>query len=308
MTLENILAKVEEFSADRDYWFMRTDYGKNFDEFYNNEYIAIGWDYLTVNDILNKSESEIKNIIARREDLDLTNSRKKGKATLIYNRIKTFFALKRGDIVIIPSRNSNRLSFGEIIDEHVYEDSVEIESGEYFKRRKIKWLEEPKSIHTLDPIFYQLKTNQHTISNVNKYAPYIDKVIGNLFQKGDNTHYVLDIETRDDVNFNDLSNLMENIQGLVNNINSELSLDENTERFFVKINLQSPGKLEMIKPGKKCLAILAFLLYSCNGNESDINDPRIKNLRENNQELLNETQVIMDSLDVNYDNLVKPFR
>ena len=30
--------------ADRNYWFLRTQGGEFFDEFYCNDYIAIGWD------------------------------------------------------------------------------------------------------------------------------------------------------------------------------------------------------------------------------------------------------------------------
>lgn len=307
MNVKEILERVENFSTNRNYWFVRTDYGRNFDTFYEGKYIAIGWDYLTVNDFIKKSESEVKDIISKKENLDSFESNQKGKITLIYNRINAFFKLKKGDIIIVPSRNSDRLAFGEILDNEPYEDDKALENGEYYKRRKIKWIE-LQSIYKLDPIFYQLKTNQHTISNVDRFAPYIDRVIGNLFQKGDNTHYVLNIEKAEDINFKDLTELMDNIEKLVVSINESLGFDENLDKFFVKINLQSPGKMELIKDVGKSLAILAFMLsaVSC-GEEKTQDDPQIQALFKENSATLNDTKKRLDSLEINFNELTQPF-
>lgn len=308
MNIKEILEKVENFSTHRDYWFVRTDYGKNFDFFYEGNYIAISWDYLTVNDIKTKSDSEIKEIIKKNENLDPSNSKQKGKITLFYNRIKAFFNLKKGDIIIVPSRNSNRLAFGEIMDDEPYEDKDALERGSYFKRRKVKWLEQ-KGIYQLDPIFFQLKTNQHTISDANRFAPYIDKVIGNLFKKGDLTHYVLNIEKTEDINFKDLSGFMDNIEELITNINSELQFNENIDDFFVKINLQSPGKIELIKKVGKSLAILAFFLsvVACKEEKTEM-DPQLQKIYDENESVLNDTKTKIDTLDINISELIQPFK
>lgn len=42
MNVAQILNRVEDFNVNRNYWFVRTDYGKNFDEFYKQGYIGIG--------------------------------------------------------------------------------------------------------------------------------------------------------------------------------------------------------------------------------------------------------------------------
>ena len=308
MEIKEILEKVENFSTERDYWFVRTNYGKNFDIFYEGDYIAIGWDYLTVNDIKTKADSEIKEIIKNKEGLDSFNSKQKGKITLFYNRIKAFFKLKKGDIIIVPSRNSDRLAFGEIMDDEPYEDKDALENSIYFKRRKVKLLEQ-KIIYELDPIFFQLKTNQHTISDANRFAPYIDKVIGNLFRKGDLTHYVLNIEKTEDINFKDLSGFMDNIEQLVTSINSELEFNEELDQFFVKINLQSPGKIELIKKAGKSLAVLAFLLSAVACGEEKVEmDPKLQKIYDENASVLIDTKTKIDTLDINISELTQPFK
>ncbi|HAY3562377.1 hypothetical protein KRE43_08570 [Elizabethkingia meningoseptica] len=307
MDVTEILDRVENFSTQRDYWFIRTDSGKHFDVFYAGQYIAIGWDYLTLDELNSKSESEIKEKIAQHEQLDVTLSMNKAKVTATYNKIKTFLQLKEGDIIVVPSKKSDRLAFGEVIDSASYEATEALEMGNYFKRRKIKWLD-LRGIYNLDPIFFQLKINQHSISKIDRYAPYIDKIIGNLFKKGDRTHYILNFEQEEDINFRELNELMVNIDDLLTKINAKLKFNENLEDFYVKINLQSPGTMELIKTAGKSLAVLAYLLsvVAC-GNADDETDPDIKDLATQNHEILNETKAKIDSLKINTKELTQPF-
>ncbi|WP_294225984.1 hypothetical protein [uncultured Chryseobacterium sp.] len=311
MNVKEILNKVENFSSDRKYWFIRTDYGKHFEVFYKGEYIAIGWDYLALDELKTKSESEIKEKIAKNESLDVFIALQKGKITSIYNKIETFLSLKKGDIIVVPSRNSDRLAFGEIVDEEPYEAEDALEMGDYFKRRKVKWID-LKSIYDLDPIFFQLKANRHSISRIDRYSPYIDKIIGNLFKKGDNTHYVLNFETHDDINFRDLNALMADIDKLVIKINNQFNFNEDLNDFFVKINLQSPGTIELIKTNAgKSLAVLAFCLsvISCGGDiKNETSDKNLKDFSIENHNLLKNTQDKLDSLKVNTKDLTQPFK
>ncbi|WP_265131242.1 hypothetical protein [Chryseobacterium oranimense] len=310
MNVKEILDKVENFNSDRNYWLVRTDYGKNFEDFYKGKYIAIGWDYLTLDEIKSKSVSEIKQKIAKHDNLDFSITKQKRKITLAYNKINTFLNLKEGDIIVVPTRNSSRLAFGEIVGEP-YEEKEALESGDYFKRRNVKWID-LESIYKLDPNLRQLKANQHSISNINRYAPFIDKVVGNLFKKGDNTHYVLNFETQDDINFRDLNALMADIDKLVIEINKEFNFNEDLDNFFVKINLQSPGTIELIKSeAGKSLAVLAFCLsvISCGGDiKKETSDNKLKEFSTKNHHLLKNTQDRLDSLKVNTIDLTQPFK
>lgn len=306
MTVKEILDKVDKIDGDINYWFVRTNYGEHFDQFTKGNYIAIAWDYFTLNEIETNDEGYIRNKIATQEKFDPENSRDKGKLTSAYHKIRTFLDLKKNDIILVPSKNSDRLAFGRVVDEKAYEEKDEISQGTYFKRRKIEWID-IKNIRSLNPIFYEVKFNQHSVSNINRFAPYIDKVIGNLFKKDDNTHYVLNIEKNENINFDELRSLMDNINILVQTINDELAFNENLDEFYVKINLQSKGTIELIKAGKS-LAILAYLLslVSC-GNIDNNNDVQIQDLINKNKAVLEQTKKDLDSLEVNTEELTKPF-
>jgi hypothetical protein len=199
------------------------------------------------------------------------------------------------------------LAFGKVIDDSAYEDEKAVSMGTHFKRRKIEWID-IKSIKHLNPIFYQVKSNQHSVSNISRFAPYIDKVIGNLFKKGDSTHYVLNIEKNDNINFDELRSLMDNIDILMQDINQELSFNDNLDEFFIKINLQSKGTIELIKAGKS-LTILAYLLslVSCGKVEGN-HDEKIQKLLDKNKEVLLQTARDIDTLEINTNELIKPFK
>jgi predicted Mrr-cat superfamily restriction endonuclease len=303
MGIQDILEKVEKLNIESNYWFVRTDYGKLFEEFYHGGYIAISWDYLTLYEFRNSDENKLKSKIAQIEDIDATNFQGKIKISTIYNKIKSFISLRKDDIIIIPSRNSDRLAFGIIADEQPYED---LKAKEFIKRRKVTWMK-IKLMSDLNPIFYKVKSNQHTISNVRTYSQYIDRVMGNLFKKGENTHYVLKIEKTEDISFDELRMLIDNIQTLVHSINETFNFNENTKEFYIKINLQSKGGVELIKNGKS-LSILAYLVFltSCN-NLDNVQDDSIRTFIQNNREVLNKTSVIIDSLKMDTVELVKPF-
>lgn len=305
MTVAEILKRVDKISADNHYWFVRTDYGAWFEDFTKGNFIAIGWDYLTLYELKNSKEETIKGKIAKVEKIDNTKFQGKIKVTATYNKLKTFISLKKDDVIVIPSRNSDRLAFGRITDNEPYED---INAKEFIKRRKVEWYE-IKNMDDLNPIFYQVKSNQHTISNIDWYAPHIDRVIGNLFKKGENTHYVLNIEREESINFDDLKTLMDDIKILSNNINNYFDFGENPDEFFIKINLQSKGALELIKEKGKTLAVLAYLMHLVSCNELDKErDEKIETFIKENKRTLNSTSKVIDTLKINTAELTKPFK
>lgn len=303
MNVAEILRKVDIIDSEVNYWFVRTNDGTHFDEFYENGFIAIGWDYLTITELNTLSDEVIRKRISEHENLDPNTFKGKGAITSIHNKLKIFLSLKKGDTVVMPSRNSDRLAFGRISENKPYT----AESKNFTKRFNVSWYD-VKNINDLSAIFYQVKSNQHSISSINRFAPHIDRVIGNLFEKANMTHYVLKLEKEGDINFDDLNDLMTNIKYLTKAINDHFDFNENTDEFYIKVNLQSKGALELIKPGKS-LAVLAFLLFlsSCN-NLDKATDPDIKSLIKNNRSTIEKTGTNLDTLNGNIDELTKPFR
>lgn len=303
MNITEILSLVDNVKSDSNYWFVRTDYGRYFNEFVENRYIAIGWDFLSLFELQNRDEEYVRAKIIKEEKIDDSTFGGKIKVSTIYNKIGTFLSLKKDDVVIIPSKNSDKLAFGRIVDEHAFEDGS---AKEFRKRRKVEWFA-LKNMHDLNPIFFKVKSNQHTISNITNYAPHIDRVMGVLFQKSDKTHYVLNIESTDDIKYDDLEILMRNIKTLIGCINDKFGFNDNLDEFYVKISLQSKGSLELIKTGK-ALIILAFIfsLTSCKNNNEAIDEKILEFISENEQ-LLSETDKAINNLRINTQELTEPF-
>lgn len=303
MNIEQILSRVDNVKPESNYWFVRTDYGKYFNEFVENRYIAIGWDFLSLLEFKNRSKEVLKAKIIKEEKIDASTFGGKVKVSTIYNKIIAFISLKKDDVVIIPSKNSDYLAFGRIVDELAYED---INAKEFRKRRKVEWFA-LKSMRDLNPIFFKVKSNQHTISNITDYAPHIDRVMGVLFKKSDKTHYVLNIENPDDIKYDDLEILMRNIKTLVRNINDKFGFNDDLDEFYVKISLQSKGSLELIKTGKG-LIILAFILSltSCKNKNEPIDD-KIQEFMIENEKILSKTDEVINNLKINTQELTEPF-
>lgn len=307
MNVQQILNKVDNIETGVNYWFVRTNQGKDYASFTKGGYIAIGWDYISLGEVLEGNKEKLRAKIMKQEKFDPSKTKDKIRITSAYNKITTFSKLKKGDIVVVPSQGSDRLSFGRIDDDIPYGEGGDLSEVPNFKRRRVEWIT-TQNIRNLPAIFYQVKSNHHTISNIDRFAPFIDKIVGNLFKKDDKTHFVLNIEQEGDIAFEDVKGLMESIDLLIRDINEELNFNDNLEDFIVKINLQSKGTIELIKPGK-ALAILAFLLslVSCGKLDDANNDPAIQNLIDKNRASLNQTGEKIEKMKVNTKELTKPF-
>lgn len=301
--LNKLIESITELNKDINYWFIRTDSGLYFDTYYDNDFIGIGWNYITVEDLRTKTDVEIKEKIAKHEQLDISINKSKGKVTAIYNKLKRFENLAKGDIIIIPSESSIKYAFGIIEDSNIYVDSDQSNNCEYYKRKKVKWIQK-SYVDDLDPIFYKIKVSRHAISDINKYASYIDSVTENLYRKGDYSYFVLDINTKDDINVKSLTTLIDTIQNLLVDINDEFNLGEEPDETTIKLNLQSPGKVIFkLKKGVSLimLAVLLSIESGCSptqGNVTTTEQTKITNFKKVKQKELDTVNKEFNELHV----------
>ena len=309
MTFENIVEKVDKVDSEKNYWFVRTDNGEFFQHYYEKNIIAIGWDYITVEDLQQVTPGAfgLKQKIAQHENLDIVkNSTDKSKATTIANKLLAFYKLKKGDVVVIPSENSSILAFGIVADNKTftyYDDP----NCPFAKRRRIRWIDK-RHIEELDNIFYQVKINRHSISSIKNFESYIDKVLNTLFIKNGYSHFVLDIKTQDDVNFNSLLDLVNNVRELTEKLNEQFNLGEDLDKNSIKLNLQSPGKIEFKFLDGKSLILLAFLLgpLTANDNLENVSKEEVDKLiefKEINRESIEEIEDAFEELKIDQEKI-----
>lgn len=301
---ENILNSIDIINEKSDYWFVRTDGGLYFDTFFSNGFIGIGWDDILLRD-LHKPIEEVKAKIANAyvdiEDLDERYG--KMKATDIYNKVLRFKNLRRNDVIIIPSENSDFLSFGLIADDAIYEDANESHGCPYIKRRKVNWINEaPKPFDTLDNAFYKIRKSRHSISNVNDYADYIDSEMYNVYKKEDKSHFVINVNKEGEINWLELANTLLEMHQMMAEINEVFGLNESVIDGSIQIAIQSPGLFNL---GQKGIALIllatALGASSCSqvkGNMNEADKVKLEQLQQNKGPQLDSIKNKLQSMDV----------
>lgn len=309
------ISELDFVNSNRGYWFIRTDNGINFDTYTKNDFIGIGWNEITLEDITNLHFSEVYLKIAKTYGYNLELARGKSKVTAIYNKLHRFKEIKKGDIIIIPSYGSQRLAFGVVEDSKVYIDLEKIDDCDYYKRKKVNWII-TKDIDSLDSKFYEVKTTRHAISNVKPYESYIDRVVSTFYFKDNTGNLVFEVNKDEDINLTSLLELITNIKSVISDINIQYNFDENIEESAIKLSLQSRGTFALKVPIGKSLATFGviFALFSCGDKGQQNNNLNPKEQQEadkfikSHKKELDKIEESMRELEVNQDKINETFK
>lgn len=223
----------------RNYWFLRTQGGDYFEEFFFNGYVAIGWNdvpCIAPIDRTDESIGPIKDIYDRNATRALNN---------VYKFCKE---MKKGDIVVIPSTKSANFAFGELTEDSYYEENVSdpeaLDDGvcPYIKRRAIKWMASANKA-LVDSKLYLFFRNQQALSNANEYKEYIERAINPFYILDGVAHFNIAIQTQKPIPGIYIPSLIFGLlERTANNINSNIR--ELSNKVNTKINVQSPGIVE----------------------------------------------------------------
>lgn len=271
------IPKIDE----RNYWLVRSNGGEYYDDFFIHKYIAIAWDYISLAIMNNKNEGEIKAIIDLNEKSQPTKNElteeelNAGVVTTIYNKIYRFTKeFKTGDVVLVPSKNSEFISIG-IIESEVYEDPsyiidyleenplTEITLCPYSKRRKVNWLRQI-SKSKLDIYLSKAFSSHHAISSVNEYAEYIDRNIYSIYLKGQEMHSTLHAGHPNGLTLRELVELSSSLESSLMDLSENFGLEYRNDNYMVKINIHSPGLMEFIGIGAGAGVCISILMFAIN--------------------------------------------
>lgn len=296
---------IDKINTERGYWFVRTDSGDNFDAFYKNSFVGIGWNEITERD-LELPAYDVKKKIARIYKINDETKRGKIQVTGIYNKIIKFRELKKNDVVVIPSRSSSRLAFGIVKDDKLHFDHKPVDGCDYIKRRSIKWL---KVVHisALDNIFYKIIPSRHSISSIKKYENYIDNVTNTLYEKEGYVHFVLNVRKEGDIDLQVLLSLMASIQTLSDKIENHFQLNE-SDKLSIRLNIQSPGKIELKKKIGIAIVVLGMMFASCTGaggnlDGKNVNNKSLSDFAQLETDTLSKIDTAIKELDIRIDGL-----
>ena len=134
----------------------------------------------------------------------------------------------------------------------------------FFKRRKISWI---KGIdrNKLDSSLYALLNSHGTISEANKYAYSIDRELSSFYIKGEKAHLVYRVTTENDITAVDLINFVSCNLYLIDMYNEIFEKNISKDDIVMKLNVQSPGPIDLQGPITLIAIIALFSVFLVGG-------------------------------------------
>lgn len=271
--IENIEALNDYVSIvnnQSNYWMVRTMGGEYYHDFIDNEFIAIGYNEILLNTIRQLNED---NSIARRQLREIVTSVYHDTirpGQVVSQLLRFCREIKIGDIIVVPNSN-HEISICRVTGD-VYEDVNAGRGGSnciFMKRISIKILKQTRRF-MLPPKAQLMFNSRHPISDISHYAMYIDDSVCDFYNKNEETHLSLAINTENEVS----ATVFYNIQKLFK-ITGDFCLENGIEGtaddVVMKVQMESKGKLHFISSKKSYLALLALGILFINGGGLRIN-------------------------------------
>ena len=256
---EELVDDIKNINSEQNYWMVRTMGGSYFDEFINGNYIAVGYNSVTLADIqlLPESETTAKEILKAMFQDRYPNLRNTGYPVAQLLRFSR--DIKSGDIIIIPSSGASNVAFG-IVDGGMYEEEYPIIDEDHhcnFKKRYHIQRKYNTTRGSLPPTLQLMFNSRHILSDVKNYAPYIDSIMNDCYVKDDILHLVLKIQTQDEVSLDDFCDIKA-ISTLIEDFCRQNDIPHE-DALIMKIQMESPGWLRLST--KNIFKLLAFGLF-----------------------------------------------
>ena len=309
-------ANIPIIDDNVNYWFVRTNGGENFENFYFGNYIAIGWDKF--NDL--EQIQEMGHDILR-EQIEVTYPDDTKPGSTAAQILKFISGMKIGDFVLIPGTNCDRIAFGKITsDAYVYEltdqDKMDAIYDEYeasfLKRRNVEWMTpSPFARSEIDPMLIPIIYSYGTIVDANPYSAFINRTIYDLYYQNGELHSIFSIGKKQNISAFELCQFINNIFSAVDDFSEMTGIEIDKKELSIKASINSPGPVEIITIATSAFIVLSGISLFLNGakvnftynifnvasGELDINSPglidKVKNLLKTSTEnkiKLEETQ------------------
>lgn len=263
--LEKFAPPIEKIEENRNYWLVRTESGAYYNDYTKGNYIAIGWDeFSNINEFSSETMSEVmaKKISEKYPD------KQPGR---IYNQIRKFlFDIKIGDVVMIPSENSKMINFGIVTSNPISRKENIEDSCPFIKSKSVNWIKSV-SRNKLDPYLFKMMQAHQTINSAKDYAHFIDRTMYSFYEKNNKSYLILPVTKKEDIPAYDLSQFINSITNLVPIINEIFDSANDRRDLDIKINVQSPGYIELKSDDKKLVPrVFSLLKFSLNGKDDNI--------------------------------------
>lgn len=274
MDFDQIVSQLPVIKEDVNYWMVRTSGGKFYDQFISNKKIAMGSSYI--------SPSELVKIPTKREKFfkvlcpiiqQHTESERPGLTASQFYRF--YYEIRKNDIVIIPSESSQFLTIGRVTDDtpgpFSFPSDDTKQGCDHIHTRNVDWLT-TKSRHEFNPNFVSLLFSHNAIVDANDYKDYINGVLYDFFIQENTGHLLINIKSKDSIKARTLFYLFFELLDLTEDFFDEpLSVND----INIRINLNSPGKVELISKNLFKLSLVGMIIVAVAGGHFKFRDMQV---------------------------------
>lgn len=289
---------VPIIDPDTNYWFIRTNGGDNFENFYFGKYVAIGWDKISdIKAIQHGTFEGLKNEVIDNYPDDTKPGSTASQIIRFVNEIKT------GDYVLVPGANCDRIAIGRITSEayiHKATDQEQLdfmfydEPVSYLKRRNVEWLtNQPFERRELDPLLIPIIYSYGTIVNANPYAGFINRTLYSCYIQNNEMHTIFDITRTDNIPAIDLYNFIDSIFASADAYSDLYHINIDKNELSIKAAINSPGPVEIITYSVSAFLFLSALSIFINGAKAKFSF-NILNIAKGDVDL--ESEGLMDKI------------
>jgi hypothetical protein len=296
-SFQDFLNFIPSVNPERNYWLVRTSAGSNYADFISGNYIAIGWNEVTAFDLhqikMNPTDKILyESIRDKVVSENKTDDEEYSKGTQSYQSrsmgqlLKFVYEIKKGDIVVIPSYNSDSLSFGEVLSTPLISinSSKNInENCTYEKRKRVKWLKKGVSRNSLESNLYKFIFAHQTVNNITEYSDFINNFLFDFYQVDGNYSLVLRVRSDAKIGAFAMNQFYSDLVGFINENSDAEEMQKSENSLSVKFDLQSPGIIVFVGIAAFAVAFLSIaVLTILAGGENNIEiDPETKKLKWN---------------------------
>jgi len=291
--INNLFSHIDDIPKSRKYWLIRTESGRFYDDFVKDDFVALGYEQLKISEyhkLKLPRENFLTNIKAAAE-----KSYPDNHAGLIASQITKFiYDVKINDIVVIPSENSEMVSFGIVSNNNTF-FSANVDDVIYSTRRKVRWLR-TYTRRTLDPYLYKVFQAHQAINDISKYDYLLERSLGSFYRLEDNVNLVLEVNQESNIKATNLMYYGSDLLTIVSQYIEEHNLNFDISDIEVKINVNSKGKIQFLSKTGKNLLLIGIFVLAINGGGIKIDNPNFKvdmstdGLIKNVNQFLNERQ------------------
>lgn len=300
------LLNIEQIPNERNYWLIRTESGKFYYDFLQNNYVAIGWDeFSDIDTFRNTEEKKLKEQITS----IYKNEKRPG---YIYNQIRRFmFDIKKGDMILIPSENSTQIAFGIVTDSFYVRNvnntinNPKIPKCNFKKCIKVEWKSKIFK-EKFDPYLRMLMFTHTTITDINDYKGYINRLLYSNYILDDMIHITFNVTTKNNINAVELVNFLNLVsRESIDVFNQVTGSNFPKDTIDIKLNVQSPGPIEFIGNAVGGILVVAIVNAFLFGINIDLELFKVVKFKMNNEGLITYILKFVQEKNSNNQILVK---